>query len=212
MIFKRKNSEEMLRNEWFCQHQATLETAPLQDGRSSITVLDWSRPDSSMYAVRYVFSGSTLFVTGDLGSAVFKLTERAALSSLAHYSISYFHEKLACCDSDDMGVDFDADSACASIKSTLSEQLEGEEESDAELEDLITRLCAAAEGCQTKTGWSHELVRFYDELSSFDSDWYEWLPCCGDTYSHRLQAYLIGLQMADAQLNATHKEQKRAAG
>lgn len=212
MIVKSNTSDEMIRSEWFRHHQATIETAPLRDGRSSITVLDWSRPGSNMYAVRYVFSGSTLFVTGDLGSAVFKLTERASLSSLAHYNMSYFHEKLACCDSDDMGVDFDADSACASIKRTLSEHLEGEEESDAELECLITRLCAAAEGCQTKTGWSHELVRYTDELSALDSDWYEWLPCCGDTYSCRLLAYLIGLKMADAQLNGTETDLAKAAG
>lgn len=211
-MFRSNKLDEMIRNEWFCHHQATIETAPLRDGRSSITVLDWSRPDSCMYAVRYVFSGSTLFVTGDLGSAVFKLTELASLSSLAHYNISYFHEKLACCDSGDMGIDFDSETACASIKNTLSTLLEGEEESDAALEDLIKRLCLAAEGCQTKIGWSHELVRFTDELSTLDSDWYEWLPCCGDTYSCRLVAYLTGLKMANAQLNGAKTDLTRAAG
>jgi len=53
-----------------------------------ISTLDWRKEDgSSDYYVRYVFDEERccLYLSGDLGSAVVRLTERATLQALSGY-------------------------------------------------------------------------------------------------------------------------------
>ena len=63
----RKNQEQDIR-EWFSTHIATKHLFKDESGRT-ITVIDWSRPDSGMYAIKYVLSGYQIFISGDLGNA-----------------------------------------------------------------------------------------------------------------------------------------------
>ena len=82
------------REECFCEHVAKLKTVDV--GSEAITVLDWRNPNSGHYAMRFLFERNFIIVTGDLGEAVFELTELAEPSRVAKYDIAYLHSKLRC--------------------------------------------------------------------------------------------------------------------
>ncbi len=83
-----KTHEEIqkeIREEWFKDHKATLET------HGDITVLDWKRPGSNFYYCRYVFDGHRVYISGDIGEAVFLLTWKAGIDAFNKISVHYFH-------------------------------------------------------------------------------------------------------------------------
>ena len=60
--------EQEIKDKWFNNHEAKITE---YDG---ITILDWREPGTSIYSVRYIFCGSRLYVSGDIGDAIFNLT------------------------------------------------------------------------------------------------------------------------------------------
>ena len=88
-------------NKAFESHTATRSIYRKKGGEGEITVIDFRRPDSSKYAVRYVLAGSAIYITGDIGAAVFQLTEKADVAELAKYNFSYFASKLVTSDQPD---------------------------------------------------------------------------------------------------------------
>ncbi|TLG77331.1 DNA polymerase [Culicoidibacter larvae] len=83
-------NNEALINNWFENHTATMEY------QGNIQVIEWREPGTRMYSVKYVLDGSNVFVTGDLGTATFRLTESATIHNLARYAKDYFIGKLVC--------------------------------------------------------------------------------------------------------------------
>lgn len=64
----------------FSNHKAEIKE------HGGITVLNWRNQNgSSDYYVHYVFDGCFLYISGDLGSAVVHLTEKATLNALSRY-------------------------------------------------------------------------------------------------------------------------------
>ena len=93
-IEKRECQKESAKRH-FANHIATYST------ENNIAILDWRKKSgSSAYYVRYVLDTEhcCLYITGDLGYAVVRLTERATLSALAGYinTVDYFVEKIQC--------------------------------------------------------------------------------------------------------------------
>lgn len=187
---------------WFKNHRARLETCMSSDGSTGVTVIDWAEPGTCVRSVRYILCGATLIVCGDLGSAVFSLTERAALEQLAEYDIAYLYGKLKCCDCDTNGIDFDSSLAASSIDGffkTLAEE-DGDSDKCEKLRELCTALKSEARCCEGKSQWTHILAQYTEGLGGYNADWQEALPCCGDAYSIQLVAFMIGLRMAKEQL------------
>ena len=195
-----KKTEKEIK-EWFEGHIATFIK---YDDR--VSALSWGRVDSSSYYTRFVFDGSRMYVTGDIGDAVFCFTEKASLKSITSYGISYFHGKLSALDEDKYS--FDGDVAIARIREEIKSIHEDEcfdldDERDRERKEtldnhirILRRLIVATGDCNCKSNWSYEVTQVYDDLCDCDCDIAEWIFSAGDVIPYRVQGYLIGLKMA----------------
>lgn len=85
----------------FVNHKASKTEYKQESGDGVITVINLRRPDSSRYAIRYILAGNSVYISGDCGTAVFQLTEKAELTELAKYNLSYFASKLVTSDMGD---------------------------------------------------------------------------------------------------------------
>lgn len=186
-----ENAEERIRETWFQDHKATLtEVGELQ-------ILDWQRPGTGNYYCRYIFDGRNVFISGDIGAAVFNLTWKAGIHSFNGIHIDYFEEKLAAYSGDRRN--YSADKAVAALKEWRDELIVDEVEFEQEdFEDMIS----AADNSSSKDEWAHSYVNGeYSELiSDLDSDYWEWIYDIGDEIPPRIIGYLVGLQMASKQL------------
>ncbi len=181
----------------FKDHIATVKLD--QEG---IYILRWQKPGTWINFVEYILRGSTLFVWGDLGDAVYQWSSNISLSFLAGCNVDYFREK---CQASEEGRGFkywwheDAE-----------KYLEEMFKEDGEVDD-DTRMVFIAHkndilgACQTRDGW-HEWLRDYcnenirDTL--FGSDWWEYIPEIGIDAHPRCVMHLHGLKMAYRQLGA----------
>lgn len=101
----------IIAGEWFKDHKVRLyQTATLTaEGAKTypITNLVWARPGSSIYRIDYLIYGATLFVTGDVGDAVYRWSEHLDLNFLAHLDTDYFGSKCMASDSEPRGKHWD---------------------------------------------------------------------------------------------------------
>ena len=79
---------EEIKNEWFADHVAEIK------GEEGLQVIQWGTPGTSMYRTKYVLSGSNVFISGDIGEAVYTLTCTATPENIKGYNLSYFTGKL----------------------------------------------------------------------------------------------------------------------
>lgn len=190
-------SEQEIRNEWFKNHKATYTKV-----NDTISILDWRKPGTIYYYVRYVFDSSHVYITGDLGEAVLNLTWFATLQSFKNVSIDYLHEKLAAYHTEKKV--YDRETAIENIKYWLIEYREYEAE-DEEIErnkKLAEELISVADDCSSTSEWAFRVNQDYDDrLSEVDCDFWEWAYSIGEVIPSRFIAYLVGLQMANEQLN-----------
>lgn len=91
ILFKKKGEkfiENTIKEKWFKDHIATITKC------GDITILDWKNSGTIVNDIRYIFDGYNIYISGDLGSAVFRLTWKADLHSFNNIDIHYFIEKL----------------------------------------------------------------------------------------------------------------------
>lgn len=177
--------------EHFAHHKATYRQF---DG---ISTLDWRHESgTSNYYVRYVFDENRckLYISGDLGSAVFCLTEKALLPSLAMYSVDYFLKKLEC-STDKYRYDTEA------AKEELEEELlsDDEELTEEEIEERKELISDLLSGLNWIDGWrpSDDAT---DRLSEICPCYWEWLYRVGEYIDDRVILWLVGMNMAYEQL------------
>lgn len=89
--------KQIARDEWFKYHKAS------QYALLDPSAFDWRRPDSGFYHIRYVLHGPCVFVSGDVGEAVYRFGQIIRLEWLADTDFEYFHGK---CVASPMGRDF----------------------------------------------------------------------------------------------------------
>jgi hypothetical protein len=182
-----KNKEEIQR--WFKDHRAILTQCD-----EGIDILDWRKPDTCMFAVRYVFDGCHMYVSGDLGEAVFQFTENAYLERIATYSLDYFDEKMrAFCD---VRRDFDGKEA----KQGLDYWKKNWEEEDVNVDKAYNELVEMIDDCSSVKEWQQKIYDY--DLNKVGQDAWEWLPEIGSVIPIRVESYLVGLKMASEQLSA----------
>jgi hypothetical protein len=179
--------EKEIRENWFQYHKATLTK------HGDLTVLDWKKPGTIIFGVRYVFDGRLLYVSGDIGEAVFKFSGNIGVD-FSECGLDYFEGKLRASSRERR--DFEKDEAIKElddrVKNIVDEGYEPiPEDTIKELKDIIED-CTTVSEFQTKI---HEL-----DLNKFGDDWWEWLPELGSVFPGEIRAYLIGLQMANEQL------------
>lgn len=157
--------------------------------------VEFKKPGTCYYYVRFVMSGNYLFVCGDLGEAVYQLTEQARIDRIAGgYDLGYLTGKLRTGNK----YSFDSDTAIERIKEDM-EQCDEEDLTD-EIKEAYEELISLARGCSTKEEWNIRIAQNEDVADTVGSEWYEWLPGAGDQLDTSIMLYWIALKMAAKQL------------
>ncbi len=186
-----KDIEKYIRENWFEDHIAEL------IDRGDIKILNWKKPGTGIYRVRYVFDGCMMYISGDIGTAVFWLTWNADVHSFNKVSIGYFTEKLSAFS--DERWDFDADKAVKRLREWLNDRKEYGKTYD---HDDMRELFNDARNCGSCSEWAEITHRYESLISKLDQDYWEWFYEIGREYPSRIYGYLIGLKMASEQLRA----------
>lgn len=177
-----KNEEEIT-HDWFKEHIATV----AQYGE--LQVLDWHKPGTNIFRVRYVFDGSKMYVSGDLGEAVFGFSQVVNVPIVAHYSLDYFEEKMRAFT--DARRVFNQEKA----KRNLTEY-----QADYELDKHACKeVLDMIDDCSSVREWEMKLADF--DWNRLGNGAWEWLPGIGDDIPLRVRAYLIGIKMAEKQIS-----------
>jgi len=185
----KRDIEKSIREHWFKDHQAQLTK------HGDLQVLNWREPGTFMYAVRYVFDGSRIYISGDLGEAVFCLTWVAHIHSFDDIHIGYFAEKLEAYAEERW--DFSNENAVKRLREWLNDLKEYGREYD---HDDMKELFEAARNSSSESEWAYHINNLSGFVSELDCDYWEWMYKAGREYPGRLRSYLIGLQMASEQL------------
>ena len=182
-----------------CRKDFENHIATIKSYQDDLAVLIWANPGTYYNYVRYVFDKCMLYITGDLGDAVVRLTETANLKNLSTYtrSIPYFIEKIQC--ASDIYC-FDEDVAVKKLCEEQNTYIEDVYDDNwrRKIQDLFNELIVAA-----KKGEFERLLHnedFYYRITEIDPDAFEWIPNVGRVYSRRLILWLVGLQMAYEQI------------
>lgn len=187
-----------IRDYWFKDHKAEL----IKHG--DITVLNWRNPSSYSYYVRYVFDSNKIYISGDIGEAVFNLTWKADINSFTDLSLGYFLSKMSTCSNGK--IDYDGEEAKRSLiewKNELLEEKEFDDDEDKEeFIETIAEIIDAAESCNSYDEWAWQYVNgeYYDFISENDPDYCEWIYNVGNAIPYHNYAFLEGLKMASEQL------------
>lgn len=87
-----------LAREWFKDHVATQNHYGQDALGADVRVINWRRPNTSNYAVRFILIGGYVLVTGDVGEAVYGFGCPVTFDFLAQCDWHYFINK--CCASE----------------------------------------------------------------------------------------------------------------
>jgi|GEM_PF-1194943 len=186
-----KELEKVIRERWFKNHKATLTTM------GNLQVLEWKEPGTSIYSCRYVFDGNRMYISGDIGSAVFDLTWKADVHSFNKLSIGYFESKMDAF-SDDRR-DFSSEKAVKRLREWLTDiKYDGIDYDHEEMKELFEN----ARFGSYKWEWI-ETIHLHEEfIRQLDPDFWEWMSSIGDEIPARVYGYLMGLQMGSEQLRS----------
>lgn len=192
-----EKEREHIRNDWFKDHVATVTK---HDG---VMILDWRKPGTFMYAVKYVMVGNKLFISGDIGDAVYNLTWNATVDSFDDVGLSYFTGKLSCNSREKY--DFNSELAQEEIKEDFIDWCDVDDISELEGDEknLYRELISATTEWSTHEQFSSMGV--WTAYNNTDCDWFDGeaassIADCGKELSSVFIAYLLGIQMANEQL------------
>ncbi|MBC6133905.1 hypothetical protein HB825_03545 [Listeria booriae] len=189
--------ENTIRNEWFKGHEATVNEV---DG---MTVINFNKPKDSTYAITYIFKDNMVFISGDVGSAVYRLTWKAQLGTFSDLNIGYFTEKLECSSREK----FEYTQKCIddAVREIREQFLEGENaelEKDREaLNNLLHELRHLEDVNEffvNKAAWEAAGTNIGER--QFDSDDAQDYVNQSRQYSYSICSYLIGLKMIEEQV------------
>jgi len=190
----------VIREEWFKDHVATY------TNHGDLKILEWKKPGTIIYMVRYVFDGNKMYVSGDLGEAVFCFTEKADLGRQSKYDLHYFEGKLMAF-SDDRR-DFDSDQAVKRLREWLKDL----KESSTNYDNYLMRLLFSdVRSCGSVSEWHHHVDNYSQLISKLDHNYWEWMYDIGNVIPTRIRSYLIGLEMAAEQYMATAIQAAKAS-
>ena len=208
--------KQEIKKHWFQEHKATLTK------HGDLTVLNWRKEGTVCYAVRYVFDGDKMYITGDIGEALFWVTWKADIHSFNGISTHYFMEKMRAFS--DERYDFDSNEAKERMEKWRSEILEdrfpidADEDNDDNKEnfereefiDEMDDLIGEVDNCNTSSMWAGIVnsESYNSFISEYDCDYWEWIYSMGDVVPARIYGYIVGLQMASEQLKESEVEQQ----
>lgn len=194
MDFVEKMKQE-IRENWFSNHVAEFE------GGNGLQVVYWGEPGTSMYRTKYVLSDNNVFISGDIGEAVYSLTCQATLENIRGFNLGYFTGKLeAFCES---RWDFDQSLAKKELRQYWDEyELDNCYEDSKEIYEGILSAIDESNSMESYQAW---LMPVYQN-TSVDSDTMEYIWDLGKRMPARLIGYWVGLQMVIEQLKAKQEQ------
>lgn len=163
---------------------------------AEMPVLVWRKTDTSNYFVRYTIHGRVLMVYGDIGEAIYGWSDLISFEWLAGLDLDYFRGKCLASELGRNPYEWDADVAQEAMDANFKMWKEEE------YADVHPEAYKDAGGKNTLghrdewIAWLH--VNGWDCFGEAYTD----LARIGDTIPLRVQAHLIGIQMALAQLEA----------
>ncbi|AZV43632.1 hypothetical protein BAOM_3023 [Peribacillus asahii] len=182
-----------IRKNWFNNHIAKIE------GEEGLQVIYWGEPGTNMYRTKYVLSGNNVFISGDIGEAVYSLTCAATLDNIKDFNLSYFTKKLSAFCEDRW--DFDEKLAKKELKEYWEEYEMSQIEDSKEIYDGIISAIEESRSINEYHSW---LMTVYHD-TSIDSDIMEYVWDFGRKMPPRLIGYWVGLQMIIEQLEKKDK-------
>ncbi|MED2040841.1 hypothetical protein P4V58_27600 [Bacillus wiedmannii] len=179
---------EEIKNDWFADHVAEIK------GGEGLQVIQWGKPGTNMYRTKYVLSGANVFISGDIGEAVYRLTCLATLENIKGFNLIYFTGKLtAFCDD---RWDFDDKKAKKELKE-LWEEWEMNDQEDGK--EMYRKIVSAINESSSMNEYQYWLYDAYHSIS-MDSETMSCVCDFGKRLPYRLIGYWLGLQMAIEQL------------
>ena len=207
----KKNTELLKAEKRFANHKARLDI--LDD---HLSILNWRQPGTQAYAVRAVMDGYHVYLSGDLGAAVIRLTESATLKALSGYwkSPEYFMEKIVCT-TDDYIFDYRAaKDELRERKNSLMEEYKdnhpdmlanGETEYQYELDVAEGNLLA---DFNAEKGFAANPDALSEWLE-LDMNGIETVPYMGRKIDPRIWLWLAAFEMAYQELNSTEEKENK---
>jgi hypothetical protein len=144
-----------------------------------------------MYGCKFIFDGCKMYVSGDIGEAVFCFTEKVDVHTFNDYNINYFESKLRALSEDRRT--FESTKAVKRLRHWLNELKEDQIDYD---HDEMKELFDEVRECGSKSEWRHIIQNHEEFISEIEPDYWEWIDGCGDEIPIRVHSYLIALQMA----------------
>jgi len=181
-------TEKNIRKNWFAKHQV-IHHEIIGSDLGRLEYLRWQEPGTSVFWVDYILKNATLFVSGDIGEAVYIWSQPFSLLGISQCSLDYFHGK---CTASEWGRTcecYEWDSATA--KKTIKEHFE--EYSTLEKYEIFKQSHAPLDNKNEFIAWC-----YYNNIKDIfdDNDFWEWGYNCGDIIPGRIKGHLIGLRMA----------------
>jgi len=180
-------------NEWFKEHTASfiLETIPPTEA----TILNWQKPGTWNYGMRFIIHRRWLVVLGDLGEAVYGWGQDITPDFLAQLNFDYFHSK---CEASENGRKFESFDGQTGYRLAQEWLADPENQPGHPGKNLRKHIRALTASCG-KEEVDFAAREIYDatgdaELASMIIDWFK-VP------SFRCIAHFVGLQMALKQLS-----------
>ncbi|WP_075824162.1 hypothetical protein [Clostridium perfringens] len=173
-----------VREKWFKNHIAKVEF-----DSEDLKIINWGQPGTNLYRVRYVFDKNRLYISGDIGSAIFQVGSKIDINFFKDINIWYFFDKLEAmsCNRYDWSV-----KECLRSLDEWIYQV-GNNKTSYELELLRER----ASYCSTKEEWIYQIVNneYNDLIRNLDCCYDEWIYDIGQVIPRRVYGWLIGLEM-----------------
>lgn len=163
--------------------------------------IEWGEPGTSSYYIRYLLNGNRVFVCGDVGDAVYSLTERADIKKIGEtYDLSYFTGKLTA--SEHGKYNFDGSTAAERIAYNKKCAIEDcdEDKLDDEVRRAYNTFFDLARECTSLEEWHYGIRENEEYAMLIDEDWWEWMPGAGNELRQSVVMYWVGLKMAAKQL------------
>ncbi|MFE5473842.1 hypothetical protein [Bacillus safensis] len=190
-------AKKEIKEEWFKNHVAEIK------GEEGLQVIYWGKSGTNSYRTKYVLSGNNVFISGDIGGAVYSLTCSATLDNIKDFNLGYFTGKLEAFCEDRW--DFDQSLAKKELIEYWDEYKINEKYDDAK--KIYNGILSAIDESTSLDAYRAWLMPVYQN-TSVDSDTLEVFWDFGKRMPYRLIGYWVGLQMAIEQLS--NKEGKTA--
>lgn len=200
-----EQTENEIKDRWFKNHIATVTE------HEGITILDWRELGTVCYSVRYIFASNKLYISGDIGEAIFDLTWLATPRSFNGVDLSYLMGKLSCCSRKRW--DFSERKAIKELKEWYSEAVfDCCDDDKKEIIGAYQTIKRLINGCSDPKEFEIELFSYYQENSFdyLDSEDFSMFSDFGKELSNIFNAYLLGIKLANEQLESVVKQEEKS--